>query len=94
MSSTQKYLWLGLGVFTLGAAVYFLSQDGEAVKFDPSKHTKEELRRIVHEMFIEGATLYCQKLNLMRQAKASGDLDDKMFEQFVRKQEQEVDEAE
>jgi hypothetical protein len=66
MSSTQKYLYLGLGVLTLGAAVYFLSKDEEAVKFDPKKHTKEELRKIVNEMFIEGATLYCQKLNLMR----------------------------
>ena len=61
MSSTQntKYLYLGLGALTLGAAIYFLSLDEEAVKFDPKKHTKEEIRKIVHEMFIEVSTLYC-----------------------------------
>ena len=85
MSTTQKYMWVGLGVLTLGAAIYFLSYDGEAVKYDPKKHTRAELKKIVHELFIEGATLYCQKLNLMRQAKASGDFTEGMFEQFVRK---------
>ena len=57
---------MGLGVLTVGAALYFMSQDAETVKFDPKKHTVEELRKIIHEIFVEGATLYCQKLNLMR----------------------------
>jgi hypothetical protein len=59
MSSTQKYIYLSLGLVTAGVALYLLSYDPEEVKFDPKKHTKEELRKIVHEMFIEGATLYC-----------------------------------
>jgi hypothetical protein len=49
----------GVGVVTLGAALYMLSLDTDAVSYDPKKHTKEELRKIIHEMFIEGATLYC-----------------------------------
>ena len=57
---------MGLGVLTISAALYFMMQDAEMVTFDPKKHTAEELRKIVHEMFVEGATLYCQKLNLMR----------------------------
>ena len=51
--------------------------------FNPSIHTKESLRKIVHEMFIDTATLYCSKLRLMRQAKSSGELDDKKFAQFL-----------
>ena len=66
MSSTQKYVMIGMGLLTLGAALYVLSYDTEAVSYDPKKHTKAEMRKIVHEMFIESATLYCQKLNLMR----------------------------
>ena len=85
---------MGLGVLTIGAALYLLSRDAETVTFDPKKHTVEELRRICHEMFVEGATLYCQKLNLMRQAKASGEFKSDTLENFIRKQEQEMDEAE
>jgi len=59
MSSTQNYIMFGVGVVTLGAALYMLSLDTDAVSYDPKKHTKEELRKIIHEMFIEGATLYC-----------------------------------
>ena len=57
---------VGLGVVSLGAALYYLSQDAEYVKYDPKVHTVEELRKIMHNIFVEGATLYCQKLNLMR----------------------------
>jgi hypothetical protein len=57
---------VGLGVLTLGAALYYLSLDAETVSYDPKKHTVEELRKLVHDLFVEGATLYCQKLNLMR----------------------------
>ena len=79
---------MGLGVLTIGAALYLLSRDAESVVFDPKKHTIEELRKSVHEMFVEGATLYCQKLNLMRQAKASGDFHGEVtIENFMRKQE-------
>ena len=40
------------------AALYFLSKDKDEISFDPKKHTVEELRKIVHEIFVEGATLY------------------------------------
>jgi hypothetical protein len=85
---------MGLGVVALGACLYYMSLDSETVVYDPKKHTVEELRKIVHDMFIEGATLYCQKLNLMRQAKAAGEFKDDTIANFLRKQEQEMDEAE
>ena len=62
---------IGAGCLMVGATLWFLSRDSELVEFDPKKHTVEELRKVVHEMFVEGATLYCQKLNMIRQLKES-----------------------
>ena len=49
---------VGTACIVAGAALYFLSKDRDEVSFDPKKHTVEELRKIVHEIFVEGATLY------------------------------------
>ena len=57
--STAKYITIGAGVIAVGAALYFLSQDEEVSKFKPEEHTIERLRQITHELFVEGATLYC-----------------------------------
>ena len=57
---------MSAGVLAVGAALYYLSLDKDVCVYDPKTHTIEELRKIVHDMFVEGATLYCQKLNLMR----------------------------
>ena len=62
-----------MGAVAVGGALWYLSQDPEAVSFDPKKHTVEELRKVAHALFVEGATLYCQKVNQMRQAKVAGD---------------------
>ena len=78
----------------LGAALWYLSRDNQSAKFDPKVHTVEELRKIVHEMFVEGATLYCQKINLMRQLKASGDFNQDSIDQMRKKQAGEMEEAE
>lgn len=55
-----------------------MSQDEEGTAvvlstYDPSVHTIEKLRLIVDEIFIEGATLYCQKLRLIREQKKDGE---------------------
>jgi len=49
------------------------------VQFDPKKHTLEELRKIIHEMYLEGATLYCQKLNMIKNLKNSNELEADTF---------------
>lgn len=59
MSSTQKYLMYGTGAVLLGAALYWLSVDHEEAAFDPKVHTVEKLRALIHDLFVEGATLYC-----------------------------------
>jgi len=64
--STAKYITIGAGVIAVGAALYFLSQDDSNVNFKPDEHTLEKLKQITHELFVEGATLYCQKLHQIR----------------------------
>ena len=78
----------------VGAALYYLSMDQEYVPFDPKIHTVEEIKKIMSEMFVEGATLYCQKLNLMRQMKNSGDFKDDTMDKMLEKQIKEMEEAE
>jgi len=45
-------------------------------------------------MFVEGATLYTQKLNMIKNLKASNELTADMFENIKYKQRQELQEAE
>jgi hypothetical protein len=56
--STNKYLLIGAACILTGTALWYLSRDNEMVKFDPKVHTLEELRKIVHELYVESATLY------------------------------------
>ena len=56
----------GTGALVLGAALYWLSIDHEEAAFDPKVHTVEKLRMLIHDLFVEGATLYCQKMNQIR----------------------------
>jgi len=59
MSSTQRYLWIGASCVAVGAALWWLSQDHEEAAFDPKVHTVEKLRLLIHDLFVEGATLCC-----------------------------------
>jgi hypothetical protein len=92
--SNSKYLLIGAGCLATCAALYYLSRDQEYVPFDPKVHTLEEIKKIMSEMFVEGATLYCQKLNLMRQLKNSGEFKDDTMDKFLEKQIKEMEEAE
>jgi hypothetical protein len=65
---------IGAACVAVGGALWFLSQDQQAIKFDTGKHTVEELRKIVRELFVEGATLYCSKLVMIKNLKANGEL--------------------
>ena len=85
---------IGAAVLATGAALWFLTRDGETIKFDPTKHTVEELRKIVHELFVEGATLYCQKLNMIKNLKNTEGLQDEVFENMKFKQRNELQQAE
>ena len=38
-SNVKNYIMIGAGIFMAGAAIYFLSQDGEMVKYNPDTHT-------------------------------------------------------
>ena len=66
MSDQKKYFLLGTGLLAAGAALFLLARDKDKVVYDPTRHTVEELRKIIHEIFVDGATLYCQMLNQMR----------------------------
>lgn len=63
--------------------------------FDPKVHTVEKLRQIMDEIFIESATLYCQKIRLVREMKKNGEFKGKeSIEILLEKQQKEVKEAE
>lgn len=55
-TDTQKWIIAGSGIILAGAVLWYLSQDGETVKYDPQEHTLEKLRSIVHEVFVQSAT--------------------------------------
>jgi len=38
-SNMKNYIMIGAGIFMAGAAIYFLSQDGEMIKYDEKIHT-------------------------------------------------------
>ena len=71
MMSTNKYSYLmGTGaLIAAGIALWWLSKDHEEAIFDEKVHTVEKLRQMVHEMFLEGATIYCSKRNAIRTKK-------------------------
>ena len=64
------------------------------MSFDPKKHSVEELRKIAHEIFVEGATLYTQKLNMIKNLKQSGECTDEIYENMKYKQKNEMEESE
>lgn len=76
MSSTNRYLMLSAACLATAAALWYISQDKDEVEFDPDKHSVENLRKIIHEMIVENSTLYCQKLNLLRNLKSNGEFDE------------------
>jgi hypothetical protein len=94
MSSINKYVMLGSAVVVAGAAIWFLSQDQETIKFDSKVHSKELLRLIVKDLFVQGATAYSQKLVMIKNLTKSGELVYDVIENFKHKHQQEMDEIE
>lgn len=59
----------------MGVGLYLLTreeEEGIMQKYNPKEHTLEKLQMIIDEIFIESATLYCQKLRLIREEKKEG----------------------
>ena len=65
---------IGAGCVAAVAALWFLARDPNEIKFDAKKHTVEELRKIIKELFLEGATAYTHKLNLIMNLKKENEL--------------------
>ena len=49
---------------------------------------------MIHDIYVDGALLHCQKLNIMRQLKASGEFTNTTIETTREKLRLEMDEAE
>jgi len=94
MSTINKYALMGGAALLVGATLYFLSQDGEVIKFNSSVHSKELLRLIVKDLFVQGATAYSQKLVMLKNLKKSGEMDHNTVESFKHKHQAEMDEIE
>lgn len=75
MSSINKYVMIGSAIVVAGAAIWFLSNDHEAIKFDPKVHNKDLLKIIVKDLFIQGATACSQKLVMIKNLKKTGEFD-------------------
>ena len=56
--SMLKYGMAAAALIGIGGAIYYLSKDQSISK----EHTKEKLKEIVDEIFVEHATNYCAKL--------------------------------
>lgn len=56
-SNMKNYVMLGAGIVMAGAAIYFLSQDGDLIKYDEKEHTLNKLRDIVHEVYVHQISL-------------------------------------
>ena len=69
-SSLYKYGLTALALVGVAGTAYWLSRD--PIVFDRVKHSKSNLKRLLHELFIEHATLYCEKMNLISLAKKEG----------------------
>ena len=67
----HKYAIIGTAALGLGVGLYYLTRDEESIVFDKAVHTEEKLEEIINEIFVESATLYCQKLRLIREYKES-----------------------
>ena len=91
----MKYLTIGVGAIAVGAALWYLSRDTEeCVTYDPKIHTKEKMHEIVRDIFVENATQYCQKLNLINSKKAAKDFTEETLKKIISVQKTDIDEAE
>lgn len=64
--STNKYLIIATACLAAGAAAWYLSRDTNEVSFDSKKHTVEKLRKIVREIYVEGAIHYSNQVKKLR----------------------------
>ena len=83
-NNTTKYIMIGTaGLVVSAAAIWFLSRDDESEKanvFNIKFHTIEKLNALYEDFFIDGVTLYCQKLNLIRKLKSTDEFTSKILE--------------
>lgn len=93
-SINTRHIAIGLACLAAGVGLWYLSQDKEATKYDPKKHTVEELRKLVKELFIADATIYCQKLVFIHNLKKSGELTQEVLDNFRHAHRQELEEVE
>jgi len=57
--SKNKIALYGAGAVAVGLAVWFLLRDEEPIEFDSTKHSLEQLRKMVNEIYVETSILYC-----------------------------------
>ena len=94
MSSTNKIIMVGAGCVVAAAALWYLARDPNEKAFDSKVHTVEELRKIIRELFLEGATAYTHKLNMLLNLKKSDELSEEVFQNMLTKCDAEMDEIE
>lgn len=93
----NRYLIYGATAIAVGVGVYYLTkEDSDIVQvFDPTVHTQAKLRQIMDEVFTESATLYCQKIRLIREMKKEGTFKGRdSVEMLLEKQQSEMQESE
>ena len=71
----NRYLIYGASAIAVLGGLYYMTREDEelAQVLDPQVHTLPKLRQIMDEIFIESATLYCQKIRLIRDMKRNGE---------------------
>ena len=83
---------MGTTALCMGVGLWYLSRDEEQIVFDKAVHTEERLEQIINEIYIESATLYCQKMRLIREFKADKNFkgDGETIAVLIKKQLQEM----
>ena len=93
--NTTKYLLIGGATIAVAAGIWYLTGgDEKEIIYDPKVHTVEELRKVIHQMYLECAREYVKKLNMILNLKKENDFDQQKLDNFKFAQGKEMDNIE
>lgn len=78
---TKNLIYGALATLGVGAAVYFLTRDGDVeVSFNPKVHTVEKLLPFLEDMHLDFRCIYVRVYNLILTMKASNQFKPQMLQ--------------
>jgi hypothetical protein len=71
---SKNSIIIGAACVIAAGSLWYLSQDKDEIRFDSNVHTLEKLRKLVRELFVSEATIYCSRFVMITNLKKSGEL--------------------